>query len=52
MSSYIYNIVLFITEKYVSTVRIVNTEITQLGGKPIWIWNTDAEKHNIIWIER
>ena len=44
--------ILYLTEKLVSTIRVTDTLIQDIPGRAIYFQNTDATKHNVIWIER
>ena len=48
----LYNLFACFAEKLVSTIRVTDTLIEDIPGRAIFFRNTDAAKHNVIWIER
>ena len=45
------NLILF-AEKWVSSITLKDVRVENVPGQAVRVWNTDPEKHNVIWLER
>ena len=39
-------------EKHVSSITLKDVRLENVSGQAVRVWNTDPEKHNVIWLER
>ena len=40
------------TEKLVSSITLTDVRVENVPGQAVRVWNTDPEKHNVVWLER
>ena len=40
------------TEKLVSSITLKDVRVENVPGQAVRVWNTDPEKHNVLWLER
>ena len=43
---------LYLAEKLVASITLKNVRLDNVPGQAVHVWNTDPEKHNVIWLER